>query len=103
MGLLSDDLTRSYFQSGEWRVGLVNAGNEIVVKGYRPQTPDWQIVGSAAFASLTFKFEKFARFDEIVVFRNGDVVDREPFGGQVSLPPGAEWVHDMTITLSEVG
>lgn len=101
MGLLSDDLTRAYFGSGDWKVGLANNGSEIIVKGYRPQTPEWQIVDSAGLASLTFKFAQFARFDELVVYRDGVIVDREPFGGQVALPPGAEWVHDLTVSLTE--
>lgn len=101
MGLLSDAITKAYFADGKWELALTNQGQEITVKGYRRGRPEWSVVGSRGDTQTVFKFDQYAKFDELVIYRNGDVVDREPFGGQVSLPPGAEWVHDVTVQLSE--
>lgn len=101
MALLSDSITKAYFGSGEWGIALLDQGEEVAVAGYARQVPSWTVLGSRGDTQTVFTFDQYARFDELVVYRDGEIVDREPFGGQVSLPPGAEWIHDVTVALSE--
>ncbi len=101
MALLSEAVTKAYFGAGEWKVVLLRKGKEISTPGYQPLDPSWAVAGSGAASQVRFAFDQFAKFDELAVTRDGIVVDREPMGGEVSLPPGAEWVHDITVTMSE--
>lgn len=96
MGLLSDDLVRAYFGSGVWSVVLENGDKQVA-----ELKPSWTVSGSAGSASVMFMFDRYVKFDGVCVLRDGVEVDRAALG-LVSLPPGAEWQHDLQVMLSEV-
>ena len=65
MGLLTDDIRKAYFQSGEWRVHLYRKGRDI---GVDPVDPAWNFAGgTAATARYMWAFDNYTQFDEIVV------------------------------------
>lgn len=101
MGLLSDDLARAYFTAGDWKVGLLRKGEELKVSGYRPLKPTWKVDGSNGSASVVFKFDQFARFDKMVLYRDGILVDEHSWAEEITQPPHAEFVQDISIALTD--
>lgn len=96
MPLLTDALAASYFETGEWRACLYLNGVE-----QASVTPTWTVVGAVASCRPVFVSGVFLRFDELVVERDGTAIDRYGYGGVVAVPPGMEWAHDLTITMTE--
>lgn len=97
MSLLSESVVKAFFEDALFSVEVRKQGQTVGT-----QAPDWQVHGSSADTDVMFTFDRFTSFDELVVVRSGEVVDRQSFGGQVSLPPGAEWEHHVSVTLLEV-
>ena len=100
MGLLTDDIRKAYFESGTWRVHLYRKGREI--SEYEPVDPAWNFVGgNAATARYMWTFGGYTQFDEVVVTRDGVVVDREALGGTVSCVPGQEYWAEAHLSMTE--
>ncbi len=101
MGLLTDEMARVFFESGDWQVHLFRKGREISVRGYEPLRPAWAVNGGDAMYHVQFAFDQYARFDELRVTRDGTTVQREAFGDEWAIVPGADWSQDITVNMAD--
>ncbi len=95
---LNDELVRSFFEQPGFSAALFRGGTEITTPGYqRYPISSWAVELHRASAGFSWQMDSYTVFDEIVIFRAGKVVDRQPFGGDVTLPPKAVFNHAVSV------
>jgi hypothetical protein len=95
---LTDELVREMFTKPGFSAALFCHGNEIAIPGYaRCPIDSWTVEKNKASARLEWQCDSFSVFDEVVIFRSGRVIDRQPFGGDVTIPPKAVFRHGVVV------
>lgn len=97
---LNDELVRTFFTQTGFTAALFRTGTEITTPGYtRYSILSWRVDNHQATTELSWQMDSYTVFDEIVIYRQARVMDRQPFGGDVTLPPRALFNHAMTVRI----
>lgn len=102
---LAEDIVATYFARTDLVVGLALGDTELAAAGYqREPARQWSVDGATARTEVLFgPFRALVRFDTVVLYRDGEELDRVRLAGMMQLIPGTVHSQEYSAGVATVG